>query len=322
MASQEKPPLALIVGMPRAGTTWLCRSLNNHPEVCAFGETSFWGRSFVEPAGAGEYTRAQLAGLRESLTEFVLEPRGGRGGLESKGEARPSWATASVEGCPAPVTPGRVFARFCAELARAEGKLHAVEKTPHHLLWIDRIERELPGVRLIVTLREPFGFVRSYKHQGDRKPEWVRRNFERRYHPAAAALIWRRYLRAAGDVAGLGAQRVQEIWLQEIEKDPAAVLGRVQRFLGVEESVTQPAPAANTSFPAREAPDLGPEDIFWLQLLNRRSMRIRGFAPRRAPVGAAVLGSLLSLPRWAAWNAKNLRPMVRGSLSGYVARWL
>jgi hypothetical protein len=32
-----------IVGLPRAGTTWMCRSLNEHPDAVAFGDTMFWG---------------------------------------------------------------------------------------------------------------------------------------------------------------------------------------------------------------------------------------------------------------------------------------
>ena len=33
-----------IVGMSRSGTSWLAKSLNNHPQISAFGETSFFGR--------------------------------------------------------------------------------------------------------------------------------------------------------------------------------------------------------------------------------------------------------------------------------------
>ena len=55
-----------VVGMPRAGTTFLVRSLNQHPRVVSFGESRFWGNDWVEPGPDG-YDRAQLETVIERL---------------------------------------------------------------------------------------------------------------------------------------------------------------------------------------------------------------------------------------------------------------
>ena len=77
----------LIVGMARAATTWLCKCLNVHSEVVAFGESLFWGRRFVAPGPDGRYEPEQVESIR-------LQLRGG-GCLES--------VLGDGAGCPDPV---------------------------------------------------------------------------------------------------------------------------------------------------------------------------------------------------------------------------
>ncbi len=56
-----------IVGMSRAGTTWLGKCLNEHPEVAVFGETSFCGRWYVTPNEDGTYHREQIEAIIQRL---------------------------------------------------------------------------------------------------------------------------------------------------------------------------------------------------------------------------------------------------------------
>ena len=59
--------LGFIVGMSRAGTTWMSRCIGKHPDVITFGETSFWGRKYIQPTEKGYYTKKQLTGILNGL---------------------------------------------------------------------------------------------------------------------------------------------------------------------------------------------------------------------------------------------------------------
>ena len=56
-----------IVGMGRAGTTWLSKCLNEHPDVAVFGETLFWGRGFMQPQHGRYYTSKEVMVLQERI---------------------------------------------------------------------------------------------------------------------------------------------------------------------------------------------------------------------------------------------------------------
>jgi len=53
-----------LLGMARSGTTWLGRTLAEHPEVAVFGESSFFGRLYVPPGPDGMYGDRELARVR------------------------------------------------------------------------------------------------------------------------------------------------------------------------------------------------------------------------------------------------------------------
>jgi hypothetical protein len=315
--------------MPRSGTTWLVKTLNLHPDVAAFGETQFWGRTYVAPDSEGLYGRAQLAAvaahLKHNLRTSLSAIGEGPGCLRGlKPEGIDAFVEGFVAGLNPPLAPGEVFTRLCSAVAEAEGKRVCVEKTPHHVNWLDRIWRALPGVRVVLMTREPYGFALSYKH-ADRIPTIARkREYRRLYHPLGCALVWRTSLRAALRARARRPGQVLLVDLAEIREDEAAALDRVQRFLGLEPAAAAGGlPPDNTSFPEGERSDLAPEDVFWINLVCRREMRAMGL-PRRA-VGFApwrVLLSVLRLPVWAFWKLRDLHRRSAGSTLKYIRRWL
>ena len=190
-----------IVGMPRAGTTWLCRSLNQHREVAAFGESMFWGKGYIAPTGAGRYDTEEMVRVRKGLSSRPFETTIDVDGSGSMQRIRrtdiPGLVHSSLGGLEH-ASPGETFLRFCSGMAQADGKHHWIEKTPHHLIFAKRILKELPESRFVVTLREPYGFMLSYKHQpGHDASQKCARDFRHRYHPLGCALVWRNSLRAA-----------------------------------------------------------------------------------------------------------------------------
>ncbi len=323
------PPVGLVAGMPRSGTTWLIKMLNAHPDAAAFGETQFWGRTYTAPDPKGLYGPGQLkrvaAHLKYNLQTSLSAIGEGPGCLRSMGpEDIDSFVDTFVGGLVPPLTPAEFFTGLCAAVAEAEGKRFCVEKTPHHVNWLDRIWEALPGVRVVLTIREPYGFALSYKH-ADRIPTIARkREYRRLYHPLGCALVWRTSLRAALRARSLRPGQVLVVDLADVRADEAGTIARVQEFLGIPPAETAGSlPPDNTSFPGEEKPELQPDDLFWINLVCRREMgqlginrRPAGFAPWR------LLISTLKLPIWAFWKLRDLHRRSAGSTLKYIWRWL
>ena len=317
-----------ICGMSRGGTTWLARTLNQHSQVAAFGETRFWASGFVEPGPNGKYplgqTKEVVEKLIRTLTAFSVSFSIGPGSLRNvqMEDVRPLKEGSFRDDDE--LTPGELFSRVCEAIAAREGKGVVVEKTPQNINWVDRIRKFFPESRFLVMIRDPYGFMLSYKHFGDRASPELRKYYGRLYHPLGCAIVWRTYLKASLLAAERLPERAMLVNLGEVRKDEAAVLDRIQEFLGLEpEKLAGSIPVVNTSFPDDRRPELQPEDYFWMNLLC--SGELEKFRLRRQPAGWAVhrvFYSMLRLPFWGLWNLWDLRRRVSGSILSYVLRWL
>lgn len=319
---------AFIVGMPRAASRWLCRCLNAHPDAAAFGETLFWGRRYVAPESDGRYSPDQLHRAIDHLRSGFCVTRYSDDAPGSLRHVRDETFSDLLDVAFADVgerlTPGETFHRIISAIAHAEGARLVVEKTPHHLNWIDRIVAVMPTARFIILTREPYSFMLSYKHQGDRMRASVRKGFQRRYHPLAAAVVWRGSM-----ISALAAQRhlpeqTHVVAHEDLREHPADVLAGVQRFLGLEvQPLADRVPPVNTSFPKGDRPELGADDVFWMNRIAGRTMRAAGYSLRPTPKRPRpILRSILMLPIWAVWNLLSMRRIVDGSIIAYFWRWL
>lgn len=321
MAGLDVDGDVFTVGMSRSGTTWLARALNRHPEIAVFGESAFWGRKHVPPAeeayAAEECREVERAHDGRMSVNDVAPELGGPSAV-----VRSATGEAAEEA--EPVGPGELYRRVCARVGRAEGARIVVEKTPHHVLWVDRIEKHVPGARFLVCVRDPRGFLRSYKHQGERKPPPVRETFEDLYHPVVTALVARQYLRAIRSVLDTRPDRTRMVRLEEIEDDPDGVLRDVQRFLGVEVRAGLDRGTENTSFPgAEERPELDPAELFWLDVVAGRASEALGY-PRRSPrpVRLRWIVPLLTLPVALLRVLSVVRGATVSDLGAYLRGWI
>jgi len=330
--SKDARPLSrFIVGMSRGGTTWMALSLNEHPRVAVFGESEFWGRLFVEPDASGQYTATEVERVRELLAENPLNST-----IEISEPARPGWmqhvyradvakiVCTAIDALDVPVSPGTLFNVVGSALARADQKEIWIEKTPRHVNWTDRILRYLPRSRFVVMIREPYSFLLSYKHQGDRKPEESRTRFDRRYHPLGVALIWRANMRAALRLARARPSDALMVDLREVREQPEAVMERVQRFFELEPSPLSGVRAReNSSFSSESRPKLQPAEILWVNLVAGREMREAGFERRHAPFDPlGFLWSLLRVPAWAVRAVLDVFERTESGALNYIWRWL
>jgi len=319
--------LRLVAGMSRAGTTWVGKCLNAHPDAAVFGESLFWGRKYVEPDAEGRYDNARLDAVESVLGSTSKGFLGtGPGCLRClTWDNRPEVAAAAL----APLrgthpTPRETFAAYAAEIARREGKRIVIEKTPHNVLWIDRIAEAWPDFRMLVLVREPYAFMLSYKHQGDRKDAEVRDEFRALYHPVGCAAVWRGYMKATLELAARHPERTLVVPFADLVRAPAETFGRIQTFFGLApEPIHERVPADNTSFPDHERPELAPEDRLAMNLVAGRWIERGGFDRQPAPF--APLRTLRAGARLVPWAWRSYRHLVTtmsASPLEYARRWI
>lgn len=322
-----------MVGMSRGGTTALTVALNEDPRVAAFGETAFWGRLWVPPEADGLYGLDQLRRIASRLRQMRCVPFG-EDGLVQDGLVLGGAMADAVDAMPDPSSPVEVFRVMGRAVAAACGRAVAVEKTPHHLMHLDRIFDRDPDARVVAMLRSPEAFLRSYKHQGDRKPEPARSNFHRLYHPMVAALICRGSLRAAAEAARVHSDRVRISNIESIRRDPNTELAAIRAHLRLPAFEDAAIKQVNSSFEGLEhskggdgdrsgqSPALRSVERAWLSLLCGRSSRSLGFEVPK--VGAGILlipWSIVLLVPWFLRNRALLGGMDRGGLRGLLRRW-
>ena len=304
--------------MPRAATSWVSECLESHSDVIAFGETGFWGKHYLDSVEAYAPHDAQallkrLYHLRSAqLERLQVEMR------EIIDVIRSIIQKESLS-----LRPKELFDWIAASVALAGGKPRVLEKTPHHINWIDRIASCYPDARFIVMEREPYGFMLSYKHQGDRKNLRVRKAFNRLYHPAGCALMYRRYVRAIAYAKEKYPDRVRIVSHSQVREDPKRLLEELQCFLGLERIEDIVIPKTNTSFPDSERPELAEVDVWWMNLISGRYVRKVGGALREArPPLSEVIRSVARLPLWAWHVVNHLKKDRLASVPAYIKNLL
>ncbi|MCH2160401.1 MAG: sulfotransferase [Phycisphaerales bacterium] len=311
--------------MPRAGTQAMMRALNADPRVAAFGETLYWGRLWIPPDEQGKLGAEEIERIAHHFENNHLVPAGGDGSITDDGLALGGKAAEAVRACTPGMHPGEVFASMCQGVLEATGRTYWVEKTPHHLQHLDRILRFMPEARILVMLRSPASFLRSYKHQGDRKDSELREKFHRLYHPALASLVGRGTYRATEDACAKWPGQVMVVRLEELIAKPADWMPRIRAHLELPADAPATYQRHNSSFehdPAMQA-DLTRVETTWLRLVLGKDAQKLDFElpPRRfAPIGMLV--SVCALFPWVVRNWSFMSQHNSGGVRGMIRRWL
>ena len=319
-----------IVGMSRAGTTWLGKCLNEHPEVAVFGETSFWGRWYLAPDKDGMYDRAQtvtiIQRLKRNGTCVQAFSGDGPGTLKTLNRDNVgNFLDRVFPDFPETIKPVDLFVQVGQAIAKSEDASCYIEKTPHHVNWLGRIIREMPTAIFIIMMREPYSFMLSYKHQGDRKLKEDRWKYQWKNHPLGTALVWRGYMRSISEAGRNWPEKTYLVRFEDIGEGAAELLLDVQRFLQIApiSGLDQRVSPDNTSFPEGSRPELRGEDLFWMNLMTRKQIKEAGYTLRAVPFQPLRIGfSILLVPLWFLRQFIHLRRRTGGSLFGYVWNWL
>jgi hypothetical protein len=241
-SSDSKQPIVLITGLPRSGTTWLVQSLNLHPKILAFGEAHFFTQRWVRPLRNGRYSPAQLEDVWQKMSEC---PFWSSVPLKENLGKSPGWfSQTSVEDLPEVIasarriagsdaTPSDVLDSIGRAFCEREGKEFWVEKTATEGKNVLSTAKKIPDARFILTMREPMGFLRSYKYQGVQLKDKSRKMHAARYHPFAAACVWRLSHRSILKIQAKHPDRVSVVVLSDDQARREA-LQEICRHVGVE----------------------------------------------------------------------------------------
>lgn len=309
--------LNFICGVSRGGTTWLGHCLNEHPDVAVFGESLYWGRNFVEPKNGRKYSEKEARKVLELLSKtskgFIGE---GKGYL--KNINLDLWSGLKNREPNSPVSPDALFGSICEWVAKVEEKKFVVEKTPHHLDWIPRIKRFSPDSKFLVMIRDPYGFVLSYKHQGDRARDEVRLKFKRLYHPIGAALVWKRYMKSAQLASNLFRDDILLLEFDDLRKDPELAWANILKFFNFPLISVPKIERTNTSFPNSRA-TLEPIDRFWLNLIAGKYLKIMGYQRQNscASVRMVAFSFFAAIP-WAVRSLMHINRNVSDGVFRYL----
>lgn len=322
-----KENIHFVVGMSRAGTTWMSKCLNTHPSCASFGETLFWGRLYRPPANDGVYSREEILELLERLQSISLEPSDNDyGSLQA--DTVKAWYSDLVNDLADKdlSTPDKMFYSLCEFIAKHENKAFVVEKTPHHLNWIDRIHKDYAKSKYIIMIREPYGFMKSYKNQGLQRDDRVRKIHEKQYHPIQAALVWRGYSRSVRKAQTEFPDYTLTIKNEDLFKNSHDILIQVAEFIGLPDSklIAEKLPGrTNSSVDNTVSKDMDSADFFWLNLIAGNEIKNMGYELRKGDFAPLlILWSFIRLPLWGIRTIQLLRSNSKANLIQYFWRWI
>jgi hypothetical protein len=206
------PPMPIIVGSPRSGTTLLRLMLDSHPELTIPPETGFLTLA------------PKLKGKGDKLREKFLRA------VTTYPQAMPNWPdfeisensfrAALADIVPFTVTEG--FRTFYRLYAARIGKPRWGDKTPLYCLELDVIRKVLPEARFIHIIRDGRDSALSLRKM----------RFSPGWKIQTQAAYWRKNILSARR-AGLGRADYMEVRYEDLILNTRGTLERICAFLGL-----------------------------------------------------------------------------------------
>ncbi len=231
-----------VVGAPRTGTTLVKEILNRHPRIHLFDEVHFFERIWEDRASLGDLSAAAsrdaaIEKVREIVRRFgsdadvadLLTPDAYRVKLAEAGGGYEAL--------------GRVL--FTTGALR-KGKEIWGDSSPQDILYLATIFSWWPHARVVGLVRDPRGFLASYKNYSRRGVA----TYRERYNPLPVSMLWRSYMTALLDAQRQPwAASVLRVRYEDLVAAPEAEVRRVCAHVGVDFVPEMlEVPRANTSF--------------------------------------------------------------------------
>ena len=209
-----------VVGTPRSGTTLVQSILAAHPRVFATRETHWMVRvrRTSSPVWLLDYLRlspARVRGAVQYLHEHCPE-------LYQQYVAHPLPCRRLSE------APG-VLDTLLSAAARAQQKTAWVEKSPEHGGYVPILERALPDVRFVHTIRDPRDNVASLYDAGQKYAE----RWQGRQTLEQCIRTWKNYLQKSRDCLDRDPRRHRFVVYEHLIEAPEAQTQRLMDFAGL-----------------------------------------------------------------------------------------
>jgi hypothetical protein len=296
-----------VVGAPRTGTTLVKEILNRHPRVHLFDEVHFFERVWEERGRLGDLS---TPASRRRAIERVLDVVSRFGSDKDVVAALPPdlYERRLVEAGPTYPNLARIL--LATQCSRRGAAIWG-DSSPQDILYLGTIVSWWPDARFVALVRDPRGFLSSYKN-------YHRRNVathHERYNPLPASLLWKTYMAAlaAAERAPWGSA-VLRLRYEDLVSEPEATVRRLSEHVGVdfvpqmlqvdrantsfvgEGGASAPAPGIFATSRDRWRTELTPTEIWLGERVFGDAMRPLGYEP----AAGGVWPSPLELVRIAA----------------------
>lgn len=211
-AAVRHPPLPIVVGCPRSGTSLLAVMLDSHSQLAMTPEMGFL-IPVTRLAGGG-------TALRQQLFDAVTSPERGFS----------TWADCGIDEevyrrrleAIEPFTAAEGVRAFYALYAERHGKPRCGDKKPHYVGALPAIGALLPEAHFVHIIRDPRDTILS----------WRRTWFAPSQDLAVLARGWLEHV-AAGRRGARSVAHYLEVRYEKLVLDPERVLRRVCDFIGL-----------------------------------------------------------------------------------------
>ena len=291
-----------VVGAPRTGTTLTMEVLNNHSLVHLYDEVHYNERIADTMPANGALGQS---GLRRAAIR-LLERSPWKKGTDA--------GNVSVDDLVGAAEPlggdhAAVLKAFLVGEAAAHGKTIWGDSSPQDVLYLDRLKAWYPGARVVGVVRDPRGFLASYKNYYRKELK----SYRNRFNPLTNSLLWRSYMRALRSAqASAFARDVYLLKYEDLVSAPESQVRSLSDFLeiGFEESMLAVGrqnssyhkvseDRQNTGIKAgsrdRWASELSNAEIWLVQRICDQELRHFGYEPVPVRLGPGDLGALLKI---------------------------
>jgi len=203
------PPLVLIVGFPRSGTTLVRTALGAHPRLCAYPAEAAFLSQAADASDGTTLSREAAVRIVEHLT-LELPEEDVRRGLDHafRGTDRCDLREILLS-----VLKGRCRAK--------NGPLIPLLKYTPMVFEIERAEQVFPDVKVLHVVRDPRGVVASHAARWPGGGLWHR------------IRGWKRAVAAARDWGQPHEERYHQFRYERLLRNPSQCLRSVCEFIGI-----------------------------------------------------------------------------------------
>ncbi len=321
-----------VVGLARSGSTLLSRILGGHSRIFYGGECHFFEDVYSRRRELGDL---RLPDARAKAVERLLTLYGRTGFAEAQHKCDRIFAEPERRSrLDRSSSYAELLAAFLGEQADAAGKRRWCCHMPKDVFRLDQIAALFPDARFVVTVRDPRGYLASYRCKWKRGGSAENQARLRAiYHPVVTSLLWAATVGRLGrEDWKAGSSGPLAVRYEDLVREPETAARRVMDFVGeVFEPAQLDVEGGNSSFSHKPGGIFRDSVDRWRRELPRAEQGIAQVVCRRgmAELGyqtEPVAGSSFRMLGWLASTPVGLMRGLyanrtrRGSLGSYIGR--